>query len=134
MAEIHESLGKLSDLFASASKETLPILKEAHKILLEIHPQAVIVPRLGERSISYGLGPKKNSEAYCYLIAYKTHVNLGFFHGSRLGADDLLEGTGALMRHLKLTSVEDVGKPVVQRLIKAALKDRRANLPKLVIR
>ena len=130
MAEIHESLGKLSDLFADASKETLPILKRAHKLLLEIHPQAVIVPRLGERSISYGLGPKKNSEAYCYLIAYKTHVNLGFFHGSRLGADDLLEGTGALMRHLKLPSVEDVGKPVVQRLIKAALKDRRANLPK----
>jgi hypothetical protein len=130
MAEIHESLGKLSDLFAAASKETLPILKKAHKLLLEIHPQAVIVPRLGERSISYGLGPKKNSEAYCYLIAYKTHVNLGFFHGSRLGADDLLEGTGPLMRHLKLSSVEDIGKPAVQRLIKAALKDRRANLPK----
>ena len=130
MAEIHESLGKLSDLFAAASKETLPILKKAHKLLLEIHPEAVIVPRLGEKSISYGLGPKKNSEAYCYLIAYKTHVNLGFFHGSRLGADDLLEGTGPLMRHLKLTSVEDIGKPVVQRLIKAALKDRRANLPK----
>jgi hypothetical protein len=130
MAEIHESLGKLSDLFAVASIETLPILKKAHKLLLEIHPQAVIVPRLGERSISYGLGPKKNSEAYCYLIAYKTHVNLGFFHGSRLGADDLLEGTGPLMRHLKLSSVEDIGKPVVQRLIKAALKDRRANLPK----
>jgi hypothetical protein len=34
------------------------------------------------------------------------------------------------MRHLKLSSVEDIGKPVVQRLIKAALKDRRANLPK----
>ena len=130
MAEIHESLGKLTDLFAAASKETLPILKKAHKLLLEIHPQAVIVPRLGERSISYGLGPKKNSEAYCYLIAYKTHVNLGFFHGSRLGADDLLEGTGPLMRHLKLSSVEDIGKPVIQRLIKAALKDRRANLPK----
>jgi hypothetical protein len=130
MAEIHESLGKLSDLFAAASKETLPILKKAHKLLLEIHPEAVIVPRLGEKSISYGLGPKKNSEAYCYLIAYKTHVNLGFFHGSRLGADDLLEGTGPLMRHLKLSSVEDIGKPVIQRLIKAALKDRRANLPK----
>jgi hypothetical protein len=130
MAEIHESLGKLSDLFAAASKETLPILKKAHKLLLEIHPEAVIVPRLGEKSISYGLGPKKNSEAYCYLIAYKTHVNLGFFHGSRLGADDLLEGTGPLMRHLKLNSIEDLSKPVAKRLIKAALKDRRANLPK----
>jgi hypothetical protein len=130
MAEIHESLGKLSEVFAAASKETLPILKKAHKLLLEIHPEAVIVPRLGERSISYGLGPKKNSEAYCYLIAYKTHVNLGFFHGSRLNADDLLEGTGPLMRHLKISSAEDLQNSKVQKLIKAALKDRRANLPK----
>jgi hypothetical protein len=117
-------------VFGIASKETLPILKKAHKLFLEIHPEVVIVPRLGEKSIAYGLGPKKNSEAYCYLIAYKTHVNLGFFHGSRLGAEDLLEGTGPLMRHLKLNSVEDLSKPVVKRLIKAALKDRRANLPK----
>ena len=130
MAEIHESLGKLSDLFAAASKETLPILKKAHKLLLEIHPDVVIVPRLGERSISYGLGPKKNSEAYCYLIAYKSHVNLGFFHGSRLGADDLLEGTGQLMRHLKISSLEDLNNPKIGKLIKAALKDRRANFPK----
>jgi hypothetical protein len=130
MAEIHESLGKLSDLFAAASKETLPILKKAHKLLLEIHPDVVIVPRLGERSISYGLGPKKNSEAYCYLIAYKNHVNLGFFHGSRLGADDLLEGTGPLMRHLKLSTVKDLDNPKTQKLIKAALKERRANIPK----
>jgi hypothetical protein len=130
MAEIHESLGKLSEVFAAATKESLPILKKAHKLLLEIHPEAVIVPRLGERSISYGLGPKKNSEAYCYLIAYKTHVNLGFFHGSRLNADDLLEGTGPLMRHLKITSAEDLQNSKVQKLIKAALKDRRANLPK----
>jgi hypothetical protein len=130
MAEIHESLGKLSDLFAAASKETLPILKKAHKLLLEIHPDVVIVPRLGERSISYGLGPKKNSEAYCYLIAYKSHVNLGFFHGSRLGADDLLEGTGQLMRHLKISSLEDLKNPKIGKLIKAALKDRRANFPK----
>ena len=130
MAEIHESLGKLSDLFAAASKETLPILKRAHKLLLEIHPEVVIVPRLGEKSISYGLGPKKNSEAYCYLIAYKTHVNLGFFHGSRLGADDLLEGTGQLMRHLKISSLEDLKNPIIGKLIKAALKDRRANFPK----
>ena len=130
MAEIHESLGKLSEVFAAATKETLPILKKAHKLLIEIHPEAVIVPRLGERSISYGLGPKKNSEAYCYLIAYKTHVNLGFFHGSRLNADDLLEGTGPLMRHLKISSAEDLQNSKVQKLIKAALKDRRANLPK----
>jgi hypothetical protein len=128
MAEIHESMGKLSEVYAAATKETLPILKKAHKLLLDIHPRVVIVPRLGERSISYGMGPKKNSEAYCYLIAYKSHVNLGFFHGSRLGSDDILEGTGPLMRHLKIASLTDLDSPRVHKLIRAALKDRKENL------
>ena len=57
-------------------------------------------------------------------------MNLGFFHGSRLGADDLLEGTGQLMRLLKISSLEDLKKPKIGKLIKAALKDRRANFPK----
>lgn len=128
MAEIHESLGKVSEVFAVATKETLPILKKAHKLFLELHPDVVIVPRLGERSISYGLGPKKNSEAYCYLIAYKSHVNLGFFHGSRLGSDDILEGTGPLMRHMKIASLKELESPTVKKLIKAALKERKTNL------
>lgn len=130
MAEIHESLGKISEVFAVATKETLPILKKAHKLFLELHPDVTIVPRLGERSISYGFGPKKNSEAYCYLIAYKSHVNLGFFHGSRLGADDILEGTGPLMRHLKVASLKELESPKVTKLIKAALKERKTYLAK----
>ena len=130
MAKIHESLGTLAEVFATATASTLPILKKAHKLLLGIHPDVDIVPRLGERSISYGIGPKKNSEAYCYLIAYKSHVNLGFFHGSRLDADDILEGSGPLMRHLKIASLGDLDNPKVQRLIKAALKDRKATLAK----
>jgi hypothetical protein len=130
MAEIHESLGKLPEVLATATAATLPIVKKAHKLILEIHPDVVIVPRLGEKSISYGIGPKKNSEAYCYLIAYKSHVNLGFFHGSRLDADDILEGSGPLMRHLKIASVGDLDKPKVKRLIKAALKDRKTTLAK----
>jgi hypothetical protein len=47
-----------------------------------------------------------------------------------LGADDLLEGTGQLMRHLKISSLEDLKNPKIGKLIKAALKDRRANFPK----
>jgi hypothetical protein len=47
-----------------------------------------------------------------------------------LGADDLLEGTGPLMRHLKIASLGDLDNPKTRRLIKAALKDRKTNLPK----
>ena len=128
MASIESSLGTLAQLFGTASPKTLPIVKKAHELLLSLDPDVVIVPRLGERSICYGVGPKKLSESYCYLIAYKNHVNLGFIHGSRLGADDLLEGTGPLMRHLKISSVEELSSPKIKKLIVAALKDRRAAL------
>ncbi len=42
--------------------------------------------------------------AFAYVGVYKTHVNIGFFHGAAL-ADPagLLQGTGKYMRHVKVT-------------------------------
>lgn len=128
MAEIHESLGTLEELFGVANPKMAPIVKKVHKLILSIHPQAVIVPRLGEKSICYGLGPKKMSEAYCYIIPFKDYVNLGFFHGVTIDKDLVLEGTGAKMRHLKLYSVEDVASPKVTKFLKASIKERKAAL------
>lgn len=128
MAKLHESLGSLEDLFGAASEEVLPILKKAHKLIVSLHPDVEIVPRLGEKSISYGLGPKKMSEAYCYLMPFKTHVNLGFFHGSVIDPKSELSGTGAKMRHLKITSAKELDSPQVKAFLKAALRERRAAL------
>jgi hypothetical protein len=104
------------------------LVKKAHKLILSIHPDTVIVPRLGEKSICYGLGPKKMSESYCYLIPFKDYLNLGFFHGTTIDPTGVLEGTGAKMRHIKIYSAKDLENPKVTKFIKAALKERKAAL------
>jgi len=67
--------------------------------------------------------------AFAYVAAFKTHVNIGFFHGAEL--DDpagLLEGAGKLMRHVKVVWGKPVDEAALQALIAAAYQDIRARL------
>lgn len=124
---VEKSLGTIQEVFAKASPTSLPILKAAHRFLVEIDPNVVIVPRPGEKSLSYGVGVRKNSEAYCYLIPFKEHVNFGFFYGSEIDSVGILEGTGAKMRHIKIRNLADLKNPKLKRLVQVAIKDRLAN-------
>jgi hypothetical protein len=124
---VEKSLGTIQEVFAKASPTSLPILKAAHRFLVEIDPNVVIVPRPGEKSLSYGVGVRKNSEAYCYLIPFKEHVNFGFFYGTEIDSDGILEGTGAKMRHIKIRNLADLENPKLKRLVQKAIKDRIAN-------
>lgn len=121
---VDERLGTIDDVLAKASPTTLPLMKAAHDHLIRLHPDAVVVPRLGEKSIAYGIGVKKMSEAYCYLMPFKDYVNLGFYHGASIDSDGILQGTGAKLRHAKIASLSDLESPKLKRLILKAIKDR----------
>ena len=124
---VEESLGTIKDIFDKASPTSLPLIKAAHEYILELDPIAVIVPRAGEKSLSYGFGAKKMSDAYCYLMPFKEHVNFGFFHGTSIDADGILEGTGVNLRHIKIKTLADLKNPKLKKLLKAAIKDRKVN-------
>jgi len=67
--------------------------------------------------------------AFGYVNAFRTHVNVGFFHGAAL--DDpagLLEGAGKRMRHVKLRPDRPVNAEALSALIAAAYGDIRARL------
>jgi hypothetical protein len=58
---------------------------------------------------------------FCYLVANKADVNLGFNRGAELADPKrLLKGSGKAMRHLKLKSVSEIDAPAVQRMLKQA--------------
>ena len=83
------------------------------------------VVRLGDRAATYGVGPRKMLDGYAYILPYKGWVNLGFYQGVDLAdPKELLEGTGARMRHVKIRSIDDAKRPEVRALIKAALARR----------
>jgi hypothetical protein len=64
-----------------------------------------------------------------YVNSFKSHVNVGFFHGATLeDRSGLLEGSGKRMRHVKLKPGVDVNAAALRQLIDAAYLDIRARL------
>ncbi|SOC40671.1 DUF1801 domain-containing protein [Ureibacillus acetophenoni] len=61
----------------------------------------------------------------CYLQSSKKHVNLGFHKGNELQEKDsnqLLQGTGKNMRHIKITKVEEIRQEEIKLLILEAIQ------------
>jgi hypothetical protein len=55
-------------------------------------PDVVRVVWPHQRTVGYGVGPKKMTEHYAYLAVHPRHVNLGCNHGAHLDDGGLLEG------------------------------------------
>ncbi len=64
--------------------------------------------------------------AFGYVNAFTAHVNVGFFRGAEIAdPGHLLEGTGKLMRHVKLAPGRDVDAPALRRLVDTAYTDMK---------
>ncbi len=121
--------GSFDELLHTVDPELAQIAYRLREIIIRLHPQTVEVVRLGDNAASYGLGPKKMSEAYCYIMPQKRWVNLGFYHGAALpDSQGLLEGSGKRLRHVKVHSLATAEKPYVGDLVTAALAERRTAL------
>jgi len=88
-----------------------------------------IVPDAQERvyeaykTIGYGSGTKMDA-MFCYIAPMKDRINLGFYRGVVLpDTEGLLEGTGKLLRHVKVRSMADVEKPALRQLIMDAVAE-----------
>jgi hypothetical protein len=67
--------------------------------------------------------------AFAYVNAFKAHVNVGFFRGAELpDPANLLEGSGKLMRHVKLRPGEPIDAPAMEALIVASYADMSARV------
>ena len=74
-------------------------------------------------SLLYSTTEKRMKDNICLIVVYRDHVSLMFPRGVDLkDARGLLEGTGKAMRHVKMVSVADVGRPGVRELIAQAKK------------
>ena len=86
-------------------------------------PHIVGAPWPKQRIIGYGVGPKKQSEHFCYIAVLKERINLGFYYGIDLpDPENLLEGTGKKLRHVKIRHAEQLTNPALRNLVEAASK------------
>lgn len=124
-----DKLDTFQDLLDITEPALQPLVLALQDAILSHHDDACIVVRIGDRAATFGLGPKKMSEGYCYIIPHKNWINLGFYKGAHLSdPDDLLEGTGKNMRHVKIRNLDDISNPATNALIKAALAERKLAL------
>jgi hypothetical protein len=66
---------------------------------------------------------------FAYVNRFKSHVNVGFFHGAVLeDAAGLLEGSGKRMRHVKLAPGRELNAAALGDLIGAAYADIKGRL------
>jgi len=66
----------------------------------------------------------------CVFVLGKEHLSLAFLRGAHLrDPEELLEGTGKGVRHVKLRSVADVKRPGVKKLILEAAKLNKKDPP-----
>src|SRR5581483_6721994 len=64
-----------------------------------------------------------------YVNVFTSHVNVGFFHGAGLpDPARLLQGTGKLMRHVKLRPGTATDEEALSRLLRAAYLDIKSRV------
>lgn len=118
------------DSAVSRSSEEIKQLAHAVRdLVFDVLPQTVEVvwPRQG--SVGWGIGPRKFSEQFCYLLPFKKHVTLGFYYGGELpDPAELLGGGGRqvsgklAMRSLTIDNLSDVRQPDLRALVEAAVR------------
>jgi len=61
----------------------------------------------------------ETKKGFCYLKSTKKHVNLGFMNFGKIDdPENLLEGTGKSMRHIKIRSMEDIREEVFGEMLR----------------
>jgi hypothetical protein len=103
--------------------EVRELALKTRALVKEIVPDAQERVYEAYKTIGYGSGTKMDA-MFCYIAPMKDRINLGFYRGTVLpDADGLLEGTGKLLRHVKVRSMADVEKPALRQLIADAVTE-----------
>lgn len=123
-----ETLGTFAEVATMGSPEGGEIAKALRTIILEIMPDVTEVCWNRQKIASYGVGPHKQSEHFCYIGMHPRHVNLGLYYGTELqDPHGMLEGSGKLLRHIKIHSLSDARSPRIRAMIEQAA----GHLPRL---
>lgn len=100
------------------------------ELILSLDPQVWETPWPQQGICGYGIGPRKQSEHYCYIGLYAGHVNLGFNHGSVLAdVQHRLAGTGKRLRHVSLRTAAELSDPALTALLREARAERCPEAP-----
>jgi hypothetical protein len=95
------------------------IVNSLRRIIRQAAPTAT-------ESLKWGQPVYEENGPFAYIKPSKNHITFGFWRGAELSDPrGVLEGEGDRMKHVKLASMKDIRKPVLQKFIKEALRLNR---------
>jgi Domain of unknown function (DU1801) len=115
---------KLLNYLAPYDPHVSKLVLAARQVVLEEAPEAIESFFSGYAvTIAFSFTGKPLKDGFCHGVTYTNHVNLGFNRGALLpDPNQVLTGTGKLMRHLPIRSESDLDRPFLRRYIQAAIE------------
>ena len=115
---------RFDELLSGLPPDVAALVRAADDVVRRADPAVVRVVWPHQKTVGYGVGPRKMSEHYAYLAVHPRHVNLGCNHGAHLDDGGLLEGAGQNMRKMTVRTVEDLDDPRLVPLLRTARQER----------
>jgi Domain of unknown function (DU1801) len=93
------------------------------EVVLEEAPQAIeFISKGYALAIGYSFTGKPLKDGFCHIVAYSTHVNLGFNRGALMpDPNRILVGKGKSIRHITIRNESELERPFVRRYLQAAI-------------
>lgn len=115
-----------NELDAIIAKQPPAMAKLTRAVLAKLRPRfpgAVELVYHKKRGMVVGFCPDgRASNVINSIGVYSKWINLYFFEGDTLpDPESLLQGTGSMVRSIRLTNADDLDRPAVQALMAAAL-------------
>jgi len=119
---------QLAGFIAKFTPETARLIRGARKKMRSLIPQALELVYDNYNFFVIGYGPsEKASEAILSLAAQAKGVSLCFLQGAGLpDPNGLLQGSGNVVRSIRLESAASLDQPAIRQLMKTALARARA--------
>jgi hypothetical protein len=122
---------KFESLLGLKNQELITLYKDLRAFILTLYPDAnELLYHTHALTSVYSISSKL-SNGYCHIPIYNEHLNLGFNKGNLLDdPENLLQGTGKLIRHIPIKQESDYKNTFVTNLIKSAIEFAIADLDK----
>ena len=93
------------------------------KLVIEEAPDSTELIYDAYNAVATGYGfTGRPSDCFIHIAVYAKWVNLGFHRGSELpDPKGILQGTGRLIRHIRISEPEDLAEPAVRAFVKQAI-------------
>ncbi len=115
---------ELLEFLAPYPSTTQELARALRLRLIELLPPCIetIWDAINTVGPSYGF-TEKNADHFIHLPTYTKYVNIGFTLGAFLNdPEGRLQGSGARIRHISLTRVEDLDDPYIRDLVRQAVE------------